>query len=49
VLSGLTKRIDKEIAATSLSTPEDIEGFFKTALVSPSDLNKKIASQAPSS
>jgi [acyl-carrier-protein] S-malonyltransferase len=30
VLAGLTKRIDKEITALSLQTPEDIEGFLKT-------------------
>ncbi len=30
VLSGMTKRIDKEIAAQSLSTPEDIDAFLKT-------------------
>lgn len=30
VLAGLTKRIDKEIAAVSLQTPEDIEAFIKT-------------------
>jgi [acyl-carrier-protein] S-malonyltransferase len=29
VLTGLTKRIDKEITALSLQTPEDIEGFLK--------------------
>ena len=29
VLTGMAKRIDKEIAATSLSTPEDIEAFLK--------------------
>jgi [acyl-carrier-protein] S-malonyltransferase len=29
VLAGLAKRIDKEIAATSLSTPADIEAFLK--------------------
>lgn len=29
VLAGLTKRIDKEITALSLQTPEDIEGFLK--------------------
>lgn len=29
VLAGLTKRIDKEIAALSLQTPEDIENFLK--------------------
>jgi len=29
VLTGLTKRIDKEIAAVSLQTPEDIEAFLK--------------------
>jgi [acyl-carrier-protein] S-malonyltransferase len=28
VLAGLTKRIDKEIAATSLGTPEEIERFL---------------------
>lgn len=28
VLAGLTKRIDKEITATSLGTPEDIEKFL---------------------
>lgn len=30
VLAGLTKRIDKEVAAVSLQTPEDIEQFLKT-------------------
>jgi [acyl-carrier-protein] S-malonyltransferase len=30
VLAGMTKRIDKEVAATSLSTPEDIDAFLKT-------------------
>ena len=30
VLAGMTKRIDKEISATSLSTPEDIDAFVKT-------------------
>jgi [acyl-carrier-protein] S-malonyltransferase len=30
VLTGMTKRIDKEISATALSTPEDIEAFLKT-------------------
>ena len=30
VLAGLTKRIDKEISATSIHTPEDIENFLKT-------------------
>jgi [acyl-carrier-protein] S-malonyltransferase len=29
VLSGMTKRIDKEIAATSLSSPETIDAFLK--------------------
>jgi len=29
VLAGLTKRIDKEITAISLHTPEEIEGFLK--------------------
>lgn len=29
VLAGLTKRIDKEIAAVSLQTPEDIEAYLK--------------------
>jgi [acyl-carrier-protein] S-malonyltransferase len=29
VLAGLAKRIDKEIAATSLNTPADIEAFLK--------------------
>jgi len=29
VLAGLTRRIDKEIAAVSLSKPEDIEAFLK--------------------
>jgi [acyl-carrier-protein] S-malonyltransferase len=29
VLAGLTKRIDKELAALSLQTPEDIENFLK--------------------
>jgi [acyl-carrier-protein] S-malonyltransferase len=31
VLAGLTKRIDKELPALSLQTPEDIEGFLKTS------------------
>jgi len=30
VLAGLTKRIDREIAALSLQTPEDIEVFLKS-------------------
>ncbi len=30
VLAGLAKRIDREISATSLSTPEGIEAFLKT-------------------
>jgi [acyl-carrier-protein] S-malonyltransferase len=30
VLAGLTKRIDKEITAVSLHTPEEIENFLKT-------------------
>ena len=30
VLAGMTKRIDKEITATSLHTPEEIEAFLKT-------------------
>ena len=30
VLAGMTKRIDKEITAVSLATPEDIENFLKT-------------------
>ncbi|MGE4350755.1 MAG: ACP S-malonyltransferase [Bdellovibrionales bacterium] len=30
VLAGLTKRIDKEVTALSLQTPEDIEAFIKT-------------------
>jgi [acyl-carrier-protein] S-malonyltransferase len=30
VLAGLTKRIDKEIAATSLQNPADIDAFLKT-------------------
>ena len=30
VLAGLTKRIDKEITALSLQTPEDIDGFLKS-------------------
>ncbi|MDR3424921.1 MAG: ACP S-malonyltransferase [Alphaproteobacteria bacterium] len=30
VLAGMTRRIDREIAATSLSCPEDIENFLKT-------------------
>jgi [acyl-carrier-protein] S-malonyltransferase len=29
VLAGLAKRIDKEILATSLQTPADIEAFLK--------------------
>ena len=29
VLSGMTKRIDKDIAALSLSKPEDIDAFLK--------------------
>lgn len=29
VLAGMTKRIDKEVAALSLSTPEDIDAFLK--------------------
>ncbi len=28
VLAGLTKRIDKDIAALSLQTPEDIDAFL---------------------
>ena len=31
VLSGLVKRIDKEMAGTALNTPADIEAFLKTA------------------
>ncbi|HYD97983.1 MAG TPA: ACP S-malonyltransferase [Alphaproteobacteria bacterium] len=30
VLAGLTKRIDKEVAALSLNTPAEIEAFLKT-------------------
>jgi [acyl-carrier-protein] S-malonyltransferase len=30
VLAGLTRRIDKELTAVSLHTPEEIEGFLKT-------------------
>ena len=30
VLAGMTKRIDKEITAVSLSTPEEIDAFLKT-------------------
>ena len=30
VLAGLMKRIDKEVAAVSLHTPQDIEAFLKT-------------------
>lgn len=30
VLAGLTRRIDKEIAAVSLGTPEEIENFLKS-------------------
>jgi len=33
VLTGLTKRIDKEIAGVSLQTPEDIEAFLKGGAV----------------
>jgi [acyl-carrier-protein] S-malonyltransferase len=29
VLAGLTKRIDKELPALSLQTPEDIDSFLK--------------------
>ena len=31
VLSGLVKRIDKEMTGTALNTPSDIEAFLKTA------------------
>src|SRR5471032_2474108 len=31
VLSGLVKRIDKEMTGTALNTPADIEAFLKTA------------------
>ena len=30
VLAGMTKRIDKEVAALSLSSPEEIDAFLKT-------------------
>jgi [acyl-carrier-protein] S-malonyltransferase len=30
VLAGLVKRIDKDIAATSIGTPEEVEAFLKT-------------------
>ncbi|RJF83936.1 [acyl-carrier-protein] S-malonyltransferase [Azospirillum cavernae] len=30
VLAGLTKRIDKELSATSVGTPADVESFLKT-------------------
>ena len=33
VLAGLTKRIDKEITALSLQTPEDIEAFLKIEVI----------------
>jgi [acyl-carrier-protein] S-malonyltransferase len=29
VLAGMTKRIDKEVTALSLSSPEEIEAFLK--------------------
>ncbi|MFA6279983.1 MAG: ACP S-malonyltransferase [Bdellovibrionales bacterium] len=32
VLAGLTKRIDKEITAVSLQTPEDIDAYLKQSL-----------------
>lgn len=32
VLAGLTKRIDKEITAVSLQTPDDIDAYLKQAL-----------------
>jgi [acyl-carrier-protein] S-malonyltransferase len=31
VLSGLARRIDKELASTALNTPADIEAFLKAA------------------
>ena len=31
ILSGLVKRIDKEMTGTALNTPADIEAFLKTA------------------
>ena len=31
VLSGLARRIDKEMTGTALNTPADIEAFLKTA------------------
>jgi [acyl-carrier-protein] S-malonyltransferase len=30
VLSGLVKRIDKEMTGSALNTPADIEAFLKT-------------------
>ena len=30
VLAGLTKRIDKDLAAVSVGTPADVESFLKT-------------------
>lgn len=30
VLTGLTPRIDKELAATAVGTPADVEAFIKT-------------------
>jgi [acyl-carrier-protein] S-malonyltransferase len=30
VLSGLAKRIDKELSGISIGTPADIESFLKT-------------------
>ena len=31
VLSGLARRIDKDLVGTALNTPADIEAFLKTA------------------
>jgi len=39
VLAGLTKRIDKDIAALSLQTPDDIDAFLNTLIVQDSFLN----------
>ena len=43
VLSGLVKRIDKEMTGLALNTPADIEAFLKTAVVSPERLRRNEA------
>ena len=44
VLSGLVKRIDRDIAASSAGTPEELEALAKDA-VGPRSQNSEVRSQ----